>query len=503
MRLSALLTASGLDADVSSNPSVRDVSEDSREITPGMLFVAVQGNDRDGMEYVDDAVARGAVGVISDRPAKVSVPVIQVHDTRSALADLAAAVHGFPARKLRAYGITGTDGKTTTSYLLQSILEAAGLQTGMMSTVETIVAGKSVRGMDRLTTPSASYIQRTLAAMVAAGDQCVVLECSSHALAQQRLRNVSMRGAAITNIMSDHLSFHGSVEAYMDAKASISKLLDEGERPALWINRDDPRSVQVASRTTGAIHFYGLDEASELKASNIQSTLTTTSFRATTTKAEVIIELPMGGDYNVHNALAAIGLSMSEDVDLTLAARALSTARAPRGRLERIDVGQLFDVFVDYAHTEQAFKNVLQFAKAQSTRRGGRLIGIFGAAGDRDRAKRGFFGRTGATYYDYFVVTTEDPFGEDAEAIIAEIVAGIPAEVNDWSKVSDRREAIREGLNRARPGDVVLITGKGHESSIDVAGHRQMWSDTEVTKALLKEMLGIAEEETGRVVFGA
>lgn len=488
VHLSTLLTTAEYANESSANPVILDVTEDSREVRPGTLFVAIEGHEKDGLRFAAEAAARGAAAIAAERPVAIEIPVLHVLDARKALADFAAAIHGYPGKQLRVFGITGTDGKTTTCYLLRSILEASSMPTGMITTVETIVGGEPIAGMDRLTTPSASYIQRTLGQMVKAGDKYAVLECSSHALVQQRLRHVALQGAAVTNIKSDHLSFHGSPQAYTDAKALIANLLEQTSDSKLLLNRDDERSMSLADRVKVPIQFFGGSSDSELRATDVQSSLRRTWFAVSKDDLKVPAEIPLGGEYNVYNALAAIGIALNEGIDLLAAVDALTTARTPKGRLQPISEGQSFHVFVDYAHTEQAFEAVLRFLRRMTDSEGTRLITVFGAAGDRDRAKRRVFGRLASRYCDYFVITNEDPFGEDADTIMEEIAAGVPTDMHRWSKISDRREAIRHALTEAHQSDVVLITGKGHENSIDVSGRRLPWNDGDVTKSLLVDL---------------
>jgi UDP-N-acetylmuramoyl-L-alanyl-D-glutamate--2,6-diaminopimelate ligase len=490
LRFSELLSNGGYPQAVEDDPLVLDVTEDSREVRPGWVFVAIPGTHLDGAQYISEALARGAVAVVAETGSQSGIASAVVPNARRALADLAAAAHGFPSRKLHVFGVTGTDGKTTTCYLLKSILDAAGLSTALITTVETIVGGKTVSGMRRLTTPSASFVQRTLDQMVIAKDECAVIECSSHALAQERLRNVELRGAAITNIASDHIEFHGSIEHYAAAKARIADLIIRDNRGVLLINSDDPHSMSIAAAMHVPFVTYGLAPHASLRATKATSTLSRTDFAIEWQGESHAVSLPVGGEYNVYNALAAIGVALVEGIPLATAASALATACLPRGRLQAVDAGQPFSVFVDYAHTEQAFTAVLRFLQRAAHQRRGRLIAVFGAAGDRDHSKRRRFAEVAAELCDYFVITNEDPFGEDAGAIIRDVAAGAPGETENvqWAVRIDRREAIALALQQAAGQDVVIITGKGHESAIDVGDRRIPWSDVEVTRDLITKL---------------
>lgn len=485
--LTELLRAVGLPTQVPADPEVADVSEDSREIKPGSLFVAISGTTDSGLKYVDDAVGRGAVAIVSEQRTNASVPVIVVRDARAALADLAAAINDHPSRRIPCFGVTGTDGKTTTSFLLASILAQVGLRPGLITTVETRIGGLHVDRRDRLTTPSATYIQQSLARMVAAGDGAAVIECSSHALALDRLRNVVLRSAAITNIASDHVEFHGSREAYAQAKSRIATLIEKRDGPELIVNRDDPTALATAHGTGRRLLTFGRSNDADLRAEDVAGDLIETRFTVTFQGEHRSVRLKSGGEYNVYNALAAIGLALTAPVDLAAAAAAISEADFPAGRLQPIDCGQPFSVFVDYAHTEQAFESVIHFLHQAGRRTGGRLIAVFGAAGDRDRAKRPHLSEIAGRLCDFFVITNEDPYSEDSSNIGREIAAGAPAETrgNQWTVEMDRRRAIELALDYARSGDIVVITGKGHESTIAEGSRSIPWSDVATARELL------------------
>jgi UDP-N-acetylmuramoyl-L-alanyl-D-glutamate--2,6-diaminopimelate ligase len=490
MLLSDLLTSAGYPQPLAGDPDIVDVTEDSRHIEPGRLFVAVPGTRQDGRRFIHDAQVRGAAAVVSQRPVDVGIPSAVVPDARAALGDLAAAVHGFPCSRLDAFAVTGTDGKTTTCFLLRSILDQHSISTGLISTVEIVIGGRSIGSPGRLTTPSASFVQRALRRMVDGGDTCAVVECSSHALTQDRLRNISLRAAAITNVAADHLEFHGSAEAYAQAKARIASLIEPQKAGSMLLNADDSTSMWLASAMTVTPLTYGMSPEARLRARDVKPGLERTDFVVEWESQSIRASIPMGGIYNVYNSLAAAGMAMAYGIPLEESLQALSTTRTPPGRLQPIDSGQPFSVFVDYAHTEQAFQSVLSFLAPRAHERGGHLIAVFGAAGDRDHAKRRQLAQTAGRLADYFVITNEDPFGEDPDAILAEIAAGAPPDTRyrQWTLERDRRQALENALERARPDDIVIITGKGHEGSIDTAGSSMPWNDADVVRDILTRL---------------
>jgi UDP-N-acetylmuramoyl-L-alanyl-D-glutamate--2,6-diaminopimelate ligase len=489
MRLSELLASAGIAMWGGPDPDIVDLTQDSREVRPGWLFVAITGRTFDGHNYVAEAVARGAAAVVVERPVVAAVPTIVVADARAALADLAAAFYNFPSHHLRVIGVTGTDGKTTTCFLLASILEAAGWRTGLSTTVETRIGGRSRYNDSRMTTPDPATIQRLLGQMVGAGDQYAVVESSSHALAQGRLRGVTFHGAALTNIASDHLDFHGSREAYVAAKARLFGMVTASSEPHIALNRDDRSFWEISPQLRQPYTTYGTTAAAEVRASDMAPSIQGTRFCLHSPWGNTDIVLPLPGSFNVYNALAAATLALQEGVPLAAVRHGLATARSPAGRLERVDIGQDFTVFVDYAHTVQAFGHVLGWLHDLARRNGGRLIAVFGAAGSRDRSKRPELGRIAGQLADYFVITNEDPFGEDAASITVDIAAGAPQATKgqQWTIELDRRLAIKRALDQARAGDIVVITGKGHERSIVAAGQAEPWSDIEVVRELLSD----------------
>ncbi|HZT95845.1 MAG TPA: UDP-N-acetylmuramoyl-L-alanyl-D-glutamate--2,6-diaminopimelate ligase [Chloroflexota bacterium] len=487
MLLSELIASIAPLQSLSGDAEILDVTDDSREVQPGWLFVARPGTTRDGSQYVSEAIAKGAAAVVSPQAVALPVPTVQTDRVAEILPHLAARIHGFPGRRLNILGVTGTDGKTTTCYMLSSILRMSGSKTGMITTVETCIGGVCQRSAGRMTTPGAPAIQRLLHGMVSAGDTHAVIECSSHALAQHRLDAVELSAAAITNIGADHLDYHGSRERYIAAKARILDLLKPSQEPSFVVKLEDRDSLAIAKRSGRPFVTFGLEPEADIRAAQVSLAPGASQWLLVAKGEQLAVELPIGGRFNIYNALAASALALIVNVPLSQVVEGLSLASTPPGRLERIDSPAGFTVVVDYAHTEQAFGSVLTQLREEASSRGGRLIAVFGAAGDRDRDKRPRLAHLASELADYFIITTEDPFGEAGSGIIKDVAAGAPASQRGvrWEVVEDRGEAIGRALHAARSGDVVAVTGKGHEQSITVGERQIPWSDIDVIRQML------------------
>ena len=488
VRLSEVVAGvSGVQITEAEDIEITDMTYDSRRVQPGFLFVAVPtvGGDANsgGYQHIEDAAARGAAAVIAEQGlAGLNIPLIQVPNTRAALADLADAFFQHPSRDLRVYAVTGTDGKTTTTYLLEQIFAVAGRATGLIGTVELKIGDQRAHNAGRMTTPESLDLQRLLREMAALGVTDVALEASSHAIALERLKACRFAGAALTNITADHLEFHGSWDEYFRVKASLFSGL-AADAPAI-LNADDPSFDRLLSLANGQVVAYGRSATVDLRADEITSTSRSVDFSLSWEGESQPVTLHIPGAFNVANALAAAGLALTAGLPLVVVAEALSAAIPPPGRMEHINVGQAFDVVVDYAHTTHAFRAALSSARHATP---GRLIAVFGAAGDRDRYKRPQLAEIAREYADYFFITNEDPFGEDPLAIIEEIAAGLPeAEYGKrYEREPDRGRAIESALEMARAGDAVVILGKGHEQSIVANGRKEPWSDVETVKQVL------------------
>lgn len=501
VRLAQIAAALGAARWPGDDPLITGIRYDSRSVEPGDLFVAVPGAHTDGHAHVADALRRGAAAVLVQRDREAiwradAPPVgafVVVDDTRAALALAAAVYYGHPARRLRVAGVTGTDGKTTTTHLASAMLEAAGLRTGLLGTVD-FKAGERVWSNDsRQTTPEAPEVQALLAEMVDAGVDVAVVESTSHGLALHRLDGCEYDVAALTNITADHLDFHGTRDDYVAAKARLFAMLDEAADKGIgkWavLNAGDPASaVMRAATAKAAIITYGVGGDAALVARDIEATARGSRFTAHYGGASAPTAVALPGRFNIANGLAALGIGLALGLTLAEAAEGLRQTRGVAGRMERIDEGQPFAVIVDYAHTEPALRQVLGELRA-ATR--GRVILVIGAAGQRDESRREGLGRASAELADRIIVTTEDPREEDEDAIIAAIaravVAAGRAEGRDFVRIADRGEAIARAVAEARAGDTVLIAGKGHERSIIVGREKRPWDDREAARQALRK----------------
>jgi UDP-N-acetylmuramoyl-L-alanyl-D-glutamate--2,6-diaminopimelate ligase len=453
---------------------VTALAYDNRAVTPGTVFFCVPGFTRDGHEFAPDAVARGAVALVAQRPLGLGVPEVIVEDVRAAMAPAAARLNGDPTAALQTVGITGTNGKTTTAYLVRGLLEAAGIPTGLLGTVTAVIGGVE-RPAER-TTPEAIDLQLTFAEMRDAGDAAVAMEVSSHALELRRADAIHWDAAVFTNLTQDHLDFHPTMEDYFTAK----RRLFEASPGVSIVNVDDAYGRRLAAELPGAVTFgIGSDDA-QLRATGVSFDATGSSFSAD----GMALRVPLPGRFNVLNALGAVAVARALGVaDATIAEALPHVGRVP-GRFEPVDEGQSFAVLVDYAHTPDSLENVLRAARPLAE---GRVICVFGAGGDRDRGKRPLMGRVAAELADVAIVTSDNPRSEDPAAIVGEIAAGAGpgAEV-----VIDRREAIGRAIGLAAAGDVVVIAGKGHEQGQEFAGGRKIpFDDVTVAREALRERL--------------
>jgi len=473
---------------------VRAVAYDSRRAAPGSLFVAVEGFHRDGHEFVADAVKQGAVAVVAQRRIRTKVPVAVVTDSRAALADLAAEVFEHPTRKLKLVAVTGTDGKTTTVHLVSDVLEAGGERTGFATTVDFKVADHVWANDTRQSTQEAVEIQEFFAELLVAGGTWGVLEATSHALALRKLRGCEVDIAVFTNLSPEHLDFHGTLQSYLEAKGILFEMLGQGAEKGVpktaVLNADDPHWQYLVDRAGGArVITYGIDAHADVQGTVLSADASGSRVRVEARGETVEIALPLVGRFNVHNALAAIAAGLAAGVPLAKARDALQRAKSVRGRMERVDCGQPFSVIVDYAHTPESLDKVLGLLRPLTK---GRLIAVFGSAGERDRAKRPRLAEVAAKHADFFVITQEDPRLEDPAGILAEIEAGATgagkARGKDYAVIDDRREAVRDAMRRAQAGDTVLLAGKGHEGSIIVGEEKRPWDEAAAARDALREL---------------
>jgi UDP-N-acetylmuramoyl-L-alanyl-D-glutamate--2,6-diaminopimelate ligase len=472
MTLGALFgSAAGAAAEV----EVSSLALDSRFAGPGSVFFCVRGFTRDGHDFAADAVARGAAALVVDHPLELGVPEVVVDDVRASMAPAAARLHGDPTATLRVVGVTGTNGKTTTAYLLRALLGAAGHPTGLLGTVKSIVGGAE-RAVAR-TTPEAIDLQAAFAAMRDAGDTHCVMEVSSHALALGRADAIHWAAAIFTNLTQDHLDFHPSMEDYFAAKRS---LFEAGPEVAV-INIDDRYGARLASELDlPHVVTIGIDNPdADLRATDVQSDFVGSTFRA----GELELRSRLPGRFNVLNVLGAVATARALGVADDTIAVALPVAGRVPGRFEPVAEGQKFALLVDYAHTPDSLENVLAAARPLAT---GRLISVFGCGGDRDRGKRPLMGEISARLADHTIVTSDNPRSEDPDAIVAEILEGIDDRAG-VEAIVDRRAAIARAVEIAAVGDVVVIAGKGHEQGQEFEGGRKLpFDDVTVAREALR-----------------
>jgi UDP-N-acetylmuramoyl-L-alanyl-D-glutamate--2,6-diaminopimelate ligase len=450
VRLSALThlgTLTGGDAELTG------VQHDSRRVVPGDLFAAIRGATYDGHDFAGEAVRKGAVAVLCERPLALGVPTLVVPSVRSVLGEVAAAVYGHPAQRLACVGVTGTNGKTTTTFLLRHLFAAE--RPGLIGTVETVI-GEEARPAER-TTPEASDLQSLLARMVAAGCRHVFMEVSSHALVYGRVRGIDFRAAIFTNLTQDHLDFHGTMEAYREAKALLFRGLGPGALSLL--NADDEASGYFRTLGQAEVLLYGR-RSGDVRAEAVAVDADGIRYRLVSPWGSGDVRCRLTGDFNVYNTLAAAAYALRVGRPLEDVAEALATFPGVPGRFERIDEGQPFLVVVDYAHTPDGLENVLATARRLAR---GRVLVVFGCGGDRDRQKRPRMGAIAARLADRVFVTSDNPRSEDPEAILNDILAGVPPGTAVVAE-PDRREAIFAAVAAAQAGDVVVIAGKGHET---------------------------------------
>jgi len=487
---------------------IDDVTDDSRRVGPGSLFVAVPGGHVDGHDFLEAAVAAGAAAAVVERPIRaIAIPQVIVDSSRAALATASTWLYDDPSQALGVLGITGTDGKTTTSYLAVAALEAAGLSAGLIGTVETKIGAVREAHAEHVTTPAAPDLQRALAAMRKARNQVAVVETTSHGLALERVAGVAYDAAIVTNVTHEHLEFHGTWEAYRDAKVSLFERLTTSPRnPAKtiagrsWpkigiVNADDPSAglfVAVTREAGARVITYGTDEAADVRATRIEEDATRLRAWYAAPSGEGRLDLRLAGRFNVHNALAVVALGEGLGLAPDAVRAGLEGVSGVPGRMERIDEGQPFGVIVDYAHSPASLTTVLDLLAPIAAARGGGLIAVFGSAGERDVAKRPMMGRIAGERCRLVVVTDEDPRDEASETILEAIAAGAEDAGRrrdvDLLLIADRRAAIEAAFERARPGDVVLLAGKGHEATILYRTGPRAWDEAGTARALLHEM---------------
>jgi UDP-N-acetylmuramoyl-L-alanyl-D-glutamate--2,6-diaminopimelate ligase len=473
---------------------VSGIAYDSRRVNPGDVFVAVAGIRSDGHAYAADAVAAGAVAVAVDRAVEVppGTPILRLPSTRTGLAELAAEFYGRPSRHLYVAGITGTDGKTTVTHMSEHVLMASGIVAGAMSTVAFSVRGTETDNLSGQTTTEAPQIQDWLRRMVDAGVRCAVIETTSHALVQERVRACDFDVAAFTNVGHDHMDYHATWEDYLEAKARLIDLAaggaDKGIEKTAVLNRDDPSYERLSRRTISRRWSYGLTTAADIHPLDLSMTATGSRFRLATPAGETEVSLAVPARFNVYNALCAAGVCLAVGVPVEEIGPGLGGFDGVRGRLERVDLGQDFSVFIDFAHSAGALASAL--AELRPFTRG-RLIVVFGSTARSDHDRPGM-GKAASDLSDFFIITTDDPLREDPVDIAREVQSGVTGKApgRDFEVVIDRRAAIRRAIDVARAGDTVLLAGKGHERTMQMAQGAEPWDERAEAEAAIKQKAG-------------
>jgi UDP-N-acetylmuramoyl-L-alanyl-D-glutamate--2,6-diaminopimelate ligase len=483
---------------VNGDVEITGLASDSRLVQPGYLFIAVAGGNVDGHNYIPRAVERGAVAVVATREIPgVNFPYLKVENSRQAIAHLAAAFYDFPARKLTMLGVTGTDGKTTTTNLIYQILLAAGVRAGMISTINAVIADQVLDTGFHVTTPDAPDVQRYLSQMVSHGATHAVLEVTSHGLAQHRVDACEFDVAVITNITHEHLDYHGSSDAYRAAKARLFENLGstlpkaQGNPRKAILNRDDSSFAYLSAVTSGTVITYGFHPEAEIRPGHIVPDPGGMSFTVQGLGKDFPIKTHLLGDFNISNCLAAVSASVvALDLPPEAAQAGIASLTIVPGRMERIDLGQDFIALVDFAHTPNALERALQTTRQFSS---GRLITVFGSAGLRDRQKRRMMAETSLALADFTILTAEDPRTEQLDDILADMAAGALSrggvEGKTFWRIPDRGEALRFAVSLAQSGDVIIACGKGHEQSMCFGEVEYPWDDRTALRAAIAEYL--------------
>ena len=464
---------------------VESVAYDSRRVQRDGLFVALRGEKSDGHQFIEQAIEKGASVIVTEHEVEhAHATCVVVENTRQALADLGAAFYDRPARRLKLAAVTGTNGKTTTTFLLKHICEKAGLRCGLIGTVRYEI-GERVLPAVR-TTPESLDVQELLAQMVNAGCKAAAMEVSSHAIAQDRVRGLEWDVAVFTNLTQDHLDFHGTMENYFEAKAKLFTGLAEQKgkpgAPAI-VNLDDRYGAQLADRLEKVtpVITYGMSARADFRASNYHAEFAGTSYQLDARGKSYLVRVPLIGRFNVANSMAALAAASS--MGLSLRDAILSLSRSPQvpGRLEAVPAKRQFQVFVDYAHSDDALLNVLKTLRELSPRR---LILVFGCGGDRDKQKRPLMGRVADQNADFSIITSDNPRKEDPDAIIADAEKGFRSD--NYEKIPDRAKAIARAVELAQPRDIVLIAGKGHEAYQEFSDHTIPFDDIQMARQALE-----------------
>ena len=492
MRISQL--AAGLECEIiGGDCRVTGLSYDSRRVQPGDVFFAIRGFKTDGHKYIEQAAANGAAAVVVDTIQVLDSDITQVvvADTRVAMAEMSAAFFQHPSRKLRVIGVTGTNGKTTTTYLIKAILEQAGFKVGLIGTIQTLIDQTVIPAVR--TTPESLDLQSLLARMVAEQVEYVVMEVSSHALELNRTAGLEFDTAVFTNLTQDHLDFHHDFTHYFQAKAKLFVNLAAAgtkSKKLAVINYDDSYGLKMAAQSSAQVFSYGIEQPAQIRACDLEIFGDGMKYQLVTPFGCTDLNMNLTGRFNVYNTMAAAAACLAEGVSLEQIKIGLEKVQGVPGRFELVDAGQDFTVIVDYAHTPDSLTNVLKTARSFTENR---ILAVFGAGGDRDRAKRPLMGQAAARHSDYVILTSDNPRSEDPERICSEIEQGIIAEKDktpnfDYTIEVDRGRAIEKAIRMAVKGDTIIIAGKGHETYQEFADHTIDFDDRAEALRILKEL---------------
>jgi UDP-N-acetylmuramoyl-L-alanyl-D-glutamate--2,6-diaminopimelate ligase len=461
MKLHDLLKALPFAKAPRENPKIASMTNDSRKVGPGTLFICIKGHQIDGHEYAGEAVQKGAAAIVSEKELDVGVPVVKVADTKRAMAFLADEFYGHPTHSLHLIGVTGTNGKTTTSMMIEHIFRDAGKKTGLIGTIHIKIGDQMLETKN--TTPDNIVLQETFAHMVKEGVQAAAMEVSSHALVQGRVRGCDFDVAVFTNLSQDHLDYHETMEEYKRAKgllfSRMGNVFDSAKPKFAVINMDDPEGPYFAQETTAHVVTYGIDSQADFAAENIRMTASGTAFTLLTPEGKREANMKLMGKFSVYNALAAIAAAYVSNVPLDSAAATIERMKGVPGRFEAVNGGQDFSVIVDYAHTPDSLENVLKTIRQFAQKR---IYTIIGCGGDRDRTKRPLMAKVACTYSTDPIFTSDNPRTEDPLQILADMEKGVQG--HPYRVIPDRKAAIETAITEAKEGDVVLIAGKGHET---------------------------------------
>lgn len=462
---------------------VSGVTDDSRKVSKGCLFVAVKGHEMDGYDFIEAAIKNGAAAVAAERDfeAPSGVARIIIEGSRAALPAIADNLYGHPSKAMKMIGITGTNGKTTSTYIIESILRCAGKEAGVIGTINYRFKGKEIPAKN--TTPGPLELQSMLAGMRDAGVDACIMEVSSHSLDQRRVEPVLFDAAVFTNITSDHLDYHKTPRNYFLAKAKIFERMKKGGTAVL--NLDDKKVAGLKSKMKGKAITYGLSPKADVRATELSISMAGSSFTLVTPKGSVAIRTPLIGRHNVSNILAAAATAIALGIGPDVVKRGVEAFGAVPGRLEPVEAGQPFKVFVDFAHTQDALHNILSLLR--DVAKENRIITVFGCGGNRDRTKRPLMGKVACSFSDRVIITSDNPRFEEPADIIGEIELGVRDAFSNYDIVVDRREAIRKALSLASDGSIVVIAGKGHEKYQIVKGKVLPFDDTQVARSILEE----------------